>query len=244
MDLDGRTALITGGATRVGRAIGLALAEAGCHIVIHYHSSETEAESTTALIQSMGRNCQSVQADLSDSKSIAGMLDGLNENHTHIDILVNSASVYYETPLLSITAQQWDDNLNVNLRAPFLLAQALGPAMASRGAGKIINIADCSVKRVYRNFLPYLVSKVALVGLTETLALELAPMVQVNTIAPGTVLLSEEASEILREQCIKRSPLKRLGTPEEVAALVRYLVCDGDFVTGGYYAVDGGAGIR
>jgi pteridine reductase len=171
------------------------------------------------------------------------MLEHLSAECPPVDILVNSASVFPRTPLADVTVEQWDEVHAVNLRAPFLLGRELGMAMAQRGWGKIINISDCAVNRPYKNYLPYLVSKAGLVSLTRVLALELAPHVQVNTIAPGTVLMPEGADGGLESLILAKTPLKRIGTPEDVAKLVRFLVEDGDFATGGFFAMDGGAGI-
>jgi pteridine reductase len=244
MDTLGSCALVTGASKRVGKAIALALTDAGCDIVIHFNTSLEEAESAAAEIRSRGRKAWLVQADLERGTDITAMIAELALKAPPIDILVNSASVYYKTPFAEIAEQQWDNNLQVNLKAPFLLSQALGLKMAERGQGKIINIADCSVRRLYKDHLPYLLSKAALVALTELLALELAPAVQVNTVAPGTVLLPSDSTESMRDQSVRRSLLKKIGTAEDVAALVLYLVQQGDFMTGGYYPVDGGAGIR
>lgn len=234
--------MVTGAAKRVGRAIALQLARAGANIFLHYHLSHSEAEQTAADIRSAGVKCLLFQADLADSDSIDAMLHAVHLAGD-VDVLVNSASVFYKTRINEITAQQWANNLDVNLRAPFLLSQKLGMQMKLRGSGKIINIVDCAIRRPYKNYLPYLVSKGGLVTLTEVLALELAPEVQVNCVAPGTVLLPENASDKMKEAVLRKSPLGRTGSPEDVAAMVLHLVKHGDFQTGGYHSVDGGAGI-
>jgi pteridine reductase len=244
MDLKNSTALVTGAAKRVGLAIAVALARAGANLIIHYHHSEADAHAAGEQIEALGRRVYLIRADLSDREQIADMLRFLELECPPVDILVNSASVYYSTPLSTTTLEQWNENIDVNLRAPFLLSQALGKKMVEHGRGKIINISDCAVRRPYRDFLAYIVSKAGLVSLTEMLALELAPQVQVNTVAPGTVLLPQSATAEELEQSIRRAPLKRLGSPEDVAAAVLYLIESGDFMTGGYYPVDGGAGIR
>jgi pteridine reductase len=242
MNPTGKTALITGAAKRVGRAIALHLAHAGANIFLHYHNSESEAQATAAEIRATGVQCHLFQANLACEASIQQMLTALQ--HTGpVDILVNSASVFYKTKLAEITQEHWSNNIDVNLRAPFLLSQALGAQMKARGAGKIINIVDCAVRRPYKNYLPYLVSKGGLLTLTEVLALELAPEVQVNCVAPGTVLLPENASDKMKEAALKKSIVGHTGSPEDVAAMVLHLVKHGDFQTGGYYPVDGGAGL-
>jgi NAD(P)-dependent dehydrogenase (short-subunit alcohol dehydrogenase family) len=244
MNLQNTTALVTGGANRVGLSISLALARAGADVIVHYHNSEAEARAAGAQIEALGRRAFLVRADVADAEQVQDMLTMIERECPPVDVLVNSASVFYATPLESATTEQWDENLNVNLRAPFLLAQSLGLKMVERGRGKIVNITDCSIRRPYLNYAPYLVSKTGLVALTEVLALELAPHVQVNAVAPGTVLLPESEVPGQREQSIRRAPLKRIGNPADVASMVVYLVEHGDFMTGGYYPVDGGAGSR
>lgn len=244
MDLQNTTALVTGGSQRVGLAIALALARAGCDIIVHYHRSRGEAIGAKAQIEALGKKAWLAQADLGEPDQIKKLIEEIGHGCPPVDILVNSASVYYQTPLEQTTVEQWDENLNVNLRAAFLLAQSLGQKMAERGRGKIINITDCAIRRPYRGFAPYLVSKAGLMALTEALALELAPGVQVNAVAPGTVLLPQNVTQAQHEQSIRRTPLMRIGAPEDVAATVLHLVQNGDFMTGGYYAVDGGAGTR
>jgi len=244
MKLEGATALVTGAAKRVGREIALELARGGADIVVHFNSSAGEAEEVAEEIRVLGRRCWKVRADLGDLEELRGMLEQVAREAPPIDVLVNSASIYPATPFESLTIEDWEKNQRVNLRAPFFLSRELGVKMVERGRGKLVNIVDCSIRRPYRGYLPYLVSKGALMTLTEVLALELAPHVQVNAVAPGTVLLPPDASEEQREQSIRRAPLKRLGSPGDIARMVRYLVEEGDWMTGGYYAVDGGAGMR
>lgn len=243
MELQGRTALVTGGARRVGREIARTLAREGCDLILHFRASRGEAEDAAREIRSLGRRCELVQADLADAGSVEAMLREIERCCPPVDVLVNSASVFYRAPLDEVTVDQWDDNLNVNLRAPFLLARSLGLAMKSRGAGKIINIADTAVRRPYKGYVPYLVSKAGLVALTEALALELAPEVQVNAVSPGTVLLPENAPAALEAGIVRRTPLGRIGTPQDVAWMVLHLVKHGDFMTGGNYLVDGGSAL-
>jgi NAD(P)-dependent dehydrogenase (short-subunit alcohol dehydrogenase family) len=244
MNLQNTTALVTGGAKRVGLSISLALARAGADVIIHYHNSESDARDAVKQIEALGRRAYLVRADLGDHEQIADMLTMIERECPPVNVLVNSASVFYPTPLPETSVLQWNENLDVNLRAPFLLAQSLGHKMVQRGRGKIVNITDCSIRRPYTNYAPYLVSKAGLMALTEVLALELAPQVQVNAVAPGTVLLPHNEAPGQREQSIRRAPLKKIGSPDDVAAMVLHLIENGDFMTGGYYAVDGGAGAR
>lgn len=161
-----------------------------------------------------------------------------------VDILVNCAAVFPRTPLAETTAAQWDAVMAVNLRAPYLLSRTLGMAMKARGGGVIINIGDAGTARPYPDHLPYLVSKAALEAMTRALALELAPEVRVNTVAPGTVLWNEAHPPVWEAAARRRTLTGALGTPDEVAAMVVHLVRHGDFCTGSTFTVDGGAGIR
>lgn len=244
MELSGKRALITGASKRVGRAIALRLADMGANIIVHYNNSSRESDEVAAEILSMGRQVDTIKGDLSRPEDIAAIAGELDRHNLDIDILVNSAAVYYSTPLADVSADTWDSVMNINLRAPFLMCQAFGLRMKERGHGCIINIADSNVRRPYREFAPYLTSKAGLVMLTEALALELAPEVRVNAISPGTVLPPPDSDQEYREQAIRRSPLKVEGSPEDIAKMVGHLAAHGGFVTGTNITVDGGATIR
>lgn len=243
MEMKGTVALVTGGARRVGRAIVLELARGGCDIVVHYGRSEVDASAVREAVESLGRRCWLVSADLANMEAVEAMLLDLARLVPPVDVLVNSASIFPCTPIQDLTVDAFDRILAVNLRAPFMLARHFGLQMKSQGRGKIINIADSAVQRPYRHHAPYLISKAALEAATRVLALELAPEVQVNTVAPGTVLLPEGAPAGLEAAIVRRTPLARTGSPGEVAAMVRHLVESGDFATGGTYVIDGGVAI-
>jgi pteridine reductase len=243
VEIHGTRALVTGAARRVGRVIALELARAGADIVLHHHRSEAEALATAREIRALGRACELVRADLADGDGVAG-LARMAEDGGPVDILVNCAAVFPRTPLVETTAEKWDAVMAVNLRAPFLLARALGMAMRARGRGVIVNIGDAGAARPYPDHLPYLVSKAALEAMTRVLALELAPQVRVNTIAPGTVLWNDAHPPAWEKAAQHRTLLDRLGTPEEVAATVIHLVRHGDFTTGSTFTIDGGAGVK
>jgi NAD(P)-dependent dehydrogenase (short-subunit alcohol dehydrogenase family) len=244
LELSGKRALVTGAGKRVGRAIALKLAEMGADLIIHYNTSSREADEVAAEVLTMGRKVDTIRGDLSNPADIEAIEKELERHGLDIDILINSAAVYFPTPLADVTIDTWDCIMNVNLRAPFLLCRAFGLKMKERGHGCIINIADCNVRRPYREFTPYLASKAGLVMITETLALELAPEVRVNAVAPGTVLPPEDADTEFKTQSVNRSPLKVPGTPEDVAMMVGYLAANAGFITGTTITVDGGATIR
>lgn len=243
-ELLGKRALVTGAGRRVGRAIALALARAGADIVVHYNQSAKESDAVAAEILEIGRQVDTIRGDLANSDSIALMIAELDRHEIGIDILVNSAAVYYPTPLADITPDVWDQIMAINLRAPFLLAQGLGLRMKARGQGCIVNIADCNLRRPYREFTPYFAAKAGVAMITETLALELAPEVRVNSISPGTVLPPDDAETEFKTQSINRSPLKIAGSPEDIADMIVYLAAKGRFITGSDMRVDGGATIR
>ncbi|MCX7718895.1 MAG: SDR family oxidoreductase [Candidatus Sumerlaeaceae bacterium] len=244
VSLAGRVALVTGAAQRVGRQIALHLAQAGAAIVVHYHRSADAAERTAADVRALGVPCWLARADLAHEEEVRGLLDRLAALCPPVDILINNASVFYATPLDSDAAQRWDAIMAVNLRAPFLLAGRLGPDMARRGWGRIVNIGDCSTRRPYKHYLPYLVSKAALLAATRCLAVELAPSVTVNAVSPGIVLPPSDGSPDYEERMRRTTLLQRLGTPEDVARAVVFLVRDAPFTTGAEYVVDGGASVR
>src|SRR6266852_1282021 len=239
MELKGKVALVTGAGRRVGRTIALNFASRGAAIAIHYRNSRTEAEDLAAQITRQGGRALAFAADLERVAEIERMVVEVIGAMGRIDVLVNSASVFYRKPLEELTEHDWDVNLNTNLKAPFFLSKFAGAAMRRQGAGKIVNIGDWAGIRPYNNYLPYTVSKSGLIVLTRALAKALAPEVQVNCVALGPVMPPEDydAKEI---ESLKRATLtKTLGAPEDVARAVLYL-CDADFTTGATLMVDGG----
>jgi pteridine reductase len=239
MDIDGKIALVTGAAKRVGREIALALAARGAELVVHYHRSEQEAQALLAEAKRLGGKPVAARADLSRSGEIQGLVETAMAAFGRIDILVNNAAIFYRTPFASLTEEDWDTFQTVNLKAPFLLSRQVGEIMRREGRGKIVNLADIGGMKVWADYLPYSVSKAGLLALTKGLAKALAPVVQVNAIAPGVVLLPDGTPAEAREEARRRIPLKQLGSPGEVARAVLYLV-ESDFVTGEVLRVDGG----
>ena len=244
MELLGRTALVTGAARRVGQAIALAMAGRGMDIVVHYRRSAPEARATAKAVERLGRRAVVVQADLAQQEEVEALADRATQAFGKIDVLVNSAALFYRTPLEKITAQDWEQFLRVNLTGPFLLARRLGLQMRRRGEGKIVNAADVAGLAPWAEFHPYSVSKGALITLTKGLAKALAPEVQVNAVAPGSVLLPEEYGDKEREAIVRATPLKRIGDPADVANTVLFLVEGSDFITGQVVVVDGGRSIK
>jgi pteridine reductase len=239
MEIEGKVALVTGAARRLGRSIALALAERGAELILHYHDSERGAHEVLAQVRRCGGKPVAVRADLASSAEIAAMVETAMRAFGRIEILVNSAAIFYRTPLGSLTEADWDRFLTVNLKAPFLLCRHIGEIMRMQGRGKIVNLADIAGTKAWADFIPYSVSKAGLLALTAGMAKALAPAVQVNAIAPGVVLLPEGSPPEERERALRRVPLGRLGLPEDVVRGLLYLI-ESDFVTGEVLSVDGG----
>ena len=242
MNLDGRVALVTGSARRVGRGIVEALAARGARVAVHYARSADEARGVVDGIRSRGGSAESFAADLGTIPEVQSLAQEVTRRLGPVDVLVNNASVFYRTPIEDLGITAWHDNLAVNLTAPYVLAIELGRAMRARGAGKIVNIGDSDAARPYRDYIPYAVSKAGIESLTRGLAKALAPEVQVNCVAPGPILMPAAASDDERTRILARTPLKRFGDPADIAAAVVFLV-ENDFITGATIAVDGGRAI-
>jgi len=239
MKLDGRTALVTGAAKRVGRTIALELAGRGMNLVVHYHTSRDAALDTVADIRRRGVGAVAVRGDVRSPKTARTAVQAALKAFGRLDVLVNNAATYPRTPFAGLTAKDWDDVLASNLRGPFLFAHAAAKVMLRQDAGKIVNLADWAGVRPYRNYLPYCVSKAGVIALTKGLAKELAPTITVNAVAPGPVLLPETDSPAARRAVIKTTPLHRIGAPSDIARAVIFLL-ESDFITGVLLPVDGG----
>lgn len=239
MDLNGKVALVTGGAHRVGRGLCLALARAGADVVVNYFRSAEAAERTVAEIAALGRRAIAVHGDVALKAEADALIRRTADTFGRLDVLVNSASTFETAPLLAIDEAQWDRVLAVNLKGPFLLSQSATPLLRRDGGGVIVNIADLSAFQPWPSYAHHSVSKAGLVHLTRVLALALAPDIRVNCIAPGTVLPPEGYTEDQVLESIEKAPLKKLGSPDDVARALLYLV-ESDFVTGDVVVVDGG----
>jgi pteridine reductase len=240
MQLDGKVALVTGASRRVGRAIASALASRGASIAVHYRSSRADADATVKEIAAGGGTAEAFHADLESVAEIETMVAAVAARFGRVDVLVNSASVFYRKPIEELTERDWDANLNTNLKAPFFLSKFAGLRMRAQGAGKIVNIGDWAGIRPYNNYLPYTVSKSAIIGLTRALAKALAPEVQVNCVALGPVLAPEEYGTDEIERLVAGTLTKRMGSPDDVARAVLFF-CEGtDFATGATLVLDGG----
>lgn len=243
MRLEGAGALVTGAGRRVGQAIAIGLARAGCDVAVHYHGSASGAEQTARAIRGAGRRAELLQADLSDPLAARGLADQAARVLKRLDVLVNSAAIMVRQPVEEVTPESWDATLDLNLRATFFVSQGAIPHLRC-AKGKIVNIADLAGLEPWPAYVPHCVSKAGVVMLTKALARALAPDIAVNAVAPGAVLLPEDWDEQSREQIRETTPLNRLGTPADVVAAVRFLLADTDFATGTVLVVDGGRLIR
>jgi pteridine reductase len=240
--LTGRTALVTGAGRRVGRAIALALGARGMRVIVHYNGSAEGAAETVRLIQATGGRAALEQADLSDVSACERLVDRVGAAPEGLFALINSAAMMRRTPVGETAARDWDDMFALNVRAPYFLAQRAAPLLrASRGA--IVNIADLAAYETWPAYVPHAMTKAAVVQMTRGLAHALAPDVRVCGVAPGVVLLPDGWTENDAERLRATTPLRRLGTPEDVAGAVVYLL-EADFVTGEVLIVDGGRHVR
>ena len=242
MDLENKVALVTGAGVRIGQAVAVKLGQLGMRLVIHYHHSEEGAKQTIQRLPGKKSRHLVLQANLKDVSSIKELVHKAEKQAGPVSVLVNNAAEFFPTPLFSVAEKEWDHFLALNLKAPFFLSQALGEKMKSSGEGKIINMVDVSAERPWKSFLPYCASKAALISLTKGLARALSPEVQVNGIAPGTVLPPPEHIGMDLTASVENSLLKRIGNVEDIVQAVEYLL-QSDFVTGTILPVDGGRSI-
>lgn len=242
MDLRDRIALVTGAGHRVGRAIALGLAGRGATVAVHYHRTREGADEVAREIERLGARARTFAADLADARAPAELIRRVDEAMGGIDILVNSAAVMERTPFGEVTPERWDEIMALNLRAPFLLAQAAAPLLTARG-GAVVNIADLAAFETWPAYLPHGISKAGIVYLTRALARVLAPAVRVNGVAPGAVLLPEHWEPRDAEHLVRTTPLARLGSPDDVVRTVLFLL-ESDYLTGETIIVDGGRHIR
>lgn len=241
--MHGKTALITGGAKRVGAASARLLHAAGANLMIHYRSSATEARALQAELNAIRpESVALIQADLLDIGGLPSLVNRTVATFGGLDVLLNNASSFYPTPVGTIGEEDWIDLMGSNLKAPLFLSQAAAPELKKR-RGCIINITDIHAERPMKNYVVYSIAKAGLVGLTKSLARELAPEVRVNAVAPGPIMWPEDDAnfdEVSRQRIISHTMLKRAGDPTDIALAVRFFAMDTHFVTGQVLAVDGG----
>ncbi len=240
MDLQGKVALVTGGARRVGRTIALGLAACGMDVLVHYYRSEAEARETVEQVRALGVRAEAAQANLDNPLDIEHMFVVLESYFGRVDVLVNSASTFQTRNVLEITVDEWNYVMAVNLRAPFLCCQRAAHLMLARASqGVIVNIADVAGLVPWPRFPHHSVSKAGLIMLTEVLAKSLGPQIRVNAVVPGPVLKPEGMPYARWRALGEALPLRRTGEPENIAQAVIALA-ENDFITGAVLKVDGG----
>lgn len=239
MNISGKIALVTGGAKRVGKTIVQALAARGCHLVVHYHRSQAQAQETVRDLRAAGHRALAVQADITKEDQVEAMIEAATAHFGRIDILVNNAALFYRTPVETLTIEDWQRVMDVNLTGTFLCAHKIGLRMREWGWGHIINIADVAGERPWADYIPYSVSKACVLTFTQGLAMELAPQVMVNAVIPGPVLFQEDTPDTVRQREIDKTLVKRAGSPQDVAQVVVF-VAESDYSTGASFHVDGG----
>ncbi len=243
-----KVALVTGAGKRVGKAVALELARAGLEVAITYLTSEADAQDTVAQIRALGRRAIAIQADMAGPDAPAVIERALFTSFDRLDVLVNNASVFDPSPLAEMNSEKFDHQMTVNARTPLFLMQRLAPRLAAHyhaddvaSTGRIINFIDIHVMgQPLKGFMAYNVSKAALQEATMTAAMELAPAITVNAIAPGVVAWAESYTPQARAMYMRRVPLARPGTPEDAAAAVKFLACDAHYCTGQIIKLDGG----
>jgi pteridine reductase len=240
--------LITGAARRIGAAIARTLHTQGMRVILHYNTSSTEAEGLAAELNDKRQDSAiTLQTDLAQMSQLSELIQRAAAYWQRLDGLINNASSFYPTPVGSVTQAQWDDLMASNLRAPFFLAQAAAPFLAS-AQGCIVNIVDIHAQMPMAAYPVYSIAKAGLVMLTKALAKELSPHIRVNAVAPGAIIwpeASENASSSAEKAAlIAKIPLQRQGSPSDIAKAVLFLVEQADYITGQVMAVDGGRSLN
>jgi pteridine reductase len=242
-----KVALITGGARRVGAAIGRLLHAADVDLMVHYRGSAAEARAMQSALEAQRPGSVAlVQADLLNAAALPSMVSDTIKRFGRLDMLINNASSFFPTAIGEITDQEWDDLIGTNLRAPLFLSQAAAPHL-KKTHGCIVNIVDIHADRPMRNHVVYSVAKGGLLALTRSLAAELGPEVRVNGVSPGVIIWPEDerwTDELARQRIVQTILLKRVGDPDDIARTVRFLALDAPYITGQILAVDGGRSIH
>ncbi len=243
----GKTVLVTGAAKRVGCAIARELHRAGANVLIHYHTAGADAEAIATELNALRpRSALCLQADLRDISAVSVLVKNTVDYFGRLDALVNNASTFFATPLGLIDQAVWDDLMGSNLKAPLFLTQAAAPYL-KRAHGAVVNITDIHAERPLAGYSLYCAAKAGLLGLTRALAIDLAPEVRVNAVAPGLILWPENTlcsggltQEETREKVVAHTLLKQEGKPHDIARTVRFLLSDAPYITGQVINVDGG----
>jgi pteridine reductase len=241
--LAGHVALVTGAGRRIGREIALTLGRAGACVVVNYNHSRDEAQVTVDEIKAGGAEAIALQADVARPTQVRRMFRTVERKFGRLDLLVNNAAIFFPVKWDQLTEEHWDQILAVNLKGPFFCAQEAAKLMQRRDRGHIINISSLGGLQAWPDYMHYCSSKAGLIMLTRCLARALAPKIRVNSIAPGTILFPGEKRSGTIGKVIRATPLRKAGRAEDIARMVLYLACHGDFITGQIFPVDGGKSI-
>jgi pteridine reductase len=239
--LEGRLALITGAAHRIGAQIARTLHARGADLALHYRHSEDAAKALKAELESnRPDSVLLLGADLHDCESFPGLITRIRDFRGRLDILVNNASSFYPTPFDRANQSQWDDLIGSNLKGPFFLAREAAPLLRE-ARGCIVNLVDIHAQRPLKDHSIYSIAKAGNAMMVKSLARELGPEVRVNGIAPGAILWPEQGlSDGAKDEILSRTALQRAGSPEDIARTLLFLVSDAPYITGQIVAVDGG----
>lgn len=245
--LEGKVALVTGASRGIGRAIAIRLAEEGCDVAVNFHASELAAKKVLATLEGTGRRAISIQADVASPEQVEAMVARTEDELGHVDILVNNAGIHKHHKSWEMSVEDWDRIIGVNLTGAYLTSRLLGPKMADRGWGRIINISSIVADIGSDHEAHYTASKAGMHGLTRSLALELSPRgVTVNAVAPGWIRtdMTSDVTEEEWKEALEEIPMGRIGEPSEIASVVAYLASpESSYVTGQVLHVNGGVGL-
>lgn len=242
MEVRGRNALVTGGGIRVGRAIAHGLMRRGANVAIHYFHSEHGARQTAVEGEALGAKVALLKADLSDPAAAEALAARAGDALGGLDILINNAAIMERRPTLEVTSDDWNRTMDLNVRGAFFAAKGAAAMMAEKG-GAIVNLADLAAFERWKGYPAHVISKAAVVAMTEVLAKALAPGIRVNAVAPGAVLLPDDWAETDADRLRATTPMGRLGKLEDVVSAVLYLL-ESEYVTGETLVVDGGRRLR
>ena len=241
--LTGQVALVTGAGRRIGREIALTLGRAGASVIVNYNHSRSEAQATAHEIKACGVPAVALRADVARPAQVRRMFGAVEERFGRLDLLVNNAGVFFPARWDQLTEKHWDQVLSINLKGPFFCSQEAARLMHRRKRGRIVNISSLGGLQAWPDYMHYCSSKAGLIMLTRCLAKALAPDIQVNTVAPGTILFPGEKRSGMIESVIRATPLRKAGEAEDIAQMVLHLATHGDFITGQVFPVDGGKSI-
>ena len=247
MQLEGKCAIVTGGATGIGRAVCLSLAREGASVVVNFSRSEKEAEQTARDATAAGGQGVTFKADVADEEKVKEMVAFAHETYGRVDVLVNNAGYTQfikHTELDKLTDEVWDRIFAVNVKGAFYGIRAVAPIMKALGSGRIVNISSVAGLTGGGSSVPYAASKAAMIALTKSMAAALGPEILVNSVAPGLIYTRWTEGHPERNEEIRQSTVtQRLGTPEDIAGATHYLICNGEWVTGQTLVIDGGRGV-